>query len=132
MPPFRQSHGQKHGVKTMKTKLYKFITYIPESHVESVKTALFDAGAGQFDGYSHCSWQVLGLGQFKPLKGSNPAIGQIDKVEYVSEWRVETIVPDDCLTNVVQAYLNAHPYEVPAYDVVRLVDVLSEPNHQKS
>ncbi|MBE9579871.1 MULTISPECIES: hypothetical protein [Moraxella] len=103
--------------------MYKFIAYIPESDLENVKTALFNAGAGQFDGYSHCSWQVLGVGQFKPLKGANPAIGQIDKIEYVPEWRVETIVPDDRLMDVVRAYKSAHPYEVPAYDVYQMVDV---------
>ena len=103
--------------------MYKLITYIPENRVESVKTALFEAGAGQFEGYSHCSWQVLGLGQFKPLKGSNPAIGQIDKIEYVSEWRVEVIVPDELIAEVVRAYKLAHPYEVPAYEVIKLVDI---------
>ncbi|TWV80834.1 YqfO family protein [Moraxella sp. VT-16-12] len=103
--------------------MYKFIAYIPESHVEVVKTALFNAGAGMYDGYSHCSWQVLGMGQFKPLKGSNPAIGEIDKVEYVPEWRVETIVPDDKIHAVVQAYRQAHPYEVPAYDVYQMADI---------
>ncbi|STZ07514.1 Uncharacterized protein conserved in bacteria [Moraxella caprae] len=35
--------------------MHKFIAYIPESDLENVKTALFNAGAGQFDGYSHCS-----------------------------------------------------------------------------
>lgn len=103
--------------------LYKFIGYIPESDLERVKTALFNAGAGCFDGYSHCSWQVLGVGQFKPLKGANPAIGEIEKIEYVSEWRVETIVPADKLSAVVAAYKTAHPYEVPAYDVYEMVNV---------
>lgn len=108
----------------MQVNMYKFIAYIPESHVETVKTALFEAGAGHFDGYSHCSWQVLGVGQFKPLKGSRPAIGEIDKVEYVAEWRVETIVPRHLIEAVVRAYKHAHPYEVPAYDVYELVDVV--------
>lgn len=103
--------------------MYKFIGYIPEAHLESVKTALFDAGAGQLGDYSHCSWQVLGLGQFKPLKGANPAIGEIDKVEYVSEWRVETVVPNERLSAVIEAYKQAHPYEVPAYEVYVMVDI---------
>lgn len=103
--------------------MYKFIGYIPETHLECVKTALFNAGAGQLGDYSHCSWQVLGLGQFKPLKGANPAIGEIDKIEYVSEWRVETVVPDERLSAVVAAYKQAHPYEVPAYEVYVMVDV---------
>ncbi len=103
--------------------MYKLITYIPNSHVETVKAALFNAGAGHFDGYSHCSWQVQGMGQFKPLQGANPAIGDIDKIEYVNEWRVEVIVPDDLLTKVMHAYKAAHPYEVPAYEVYQMVDV---------
>lgn len=103
--------------------MYKFIAYIPEPDLEQVKTALFDAGAGQLGNYSHCAWQVLGMGQFKPLTGANPAIGEIDKVEYVPEWRVEMIVPDECLQAVINAYHNAHPYEVPAYDVYELMDV---------
>lgn len=103
--------------------MYKFIAYIPEAHVETVKTALFDAGAGQLGNYSHCSWQVLGVGQFRPLAGANPAIGEIDKIEQVSEWRVEMIVPDDKITAVIQAYTQTHPYETPAYDIYQLVDI---------
>lgn len=103
--------------------MYKFIAYIPEPDLEIVKTAMFNAGAGRLGNYEWCSWQVLGVGQFKPLKGANPAIGEIDKVEYVPEWRVEVIVPDECLRAVVEAYHNAHPYEVPAYDVYELVSM---------
>ncbi|MCP3896845.1 NGG1p interacting factor NIF3 [Moraxella sp.] len=107
----------------MVNKFYKFIGYIPETDLEKVKTALFKAGAGQLGGYSHCSWQVLGLGQFKPLKGADPAIGEIDKIEYVSEWRVETVVPADKLSAVVASYKQAHPYEVPAYEVYEMIDI---------
>lgn len=103
--------------------MYKFIAYIPDGHLETVKDALFLAGAGTLGGYSHCSWQVLGVGQFKPLKGANPAIGKIDELTCVNEWRVETIVPNDKLPQVLHAYLSAHPYEVPAYDVYPLVDI---------
>lgn len=103
--------------------MYKFIAYIPEADLEKVKTALFNAGAGRLGEYSHCSWQVLGVGQFKPLKGANPAIGQIDKIEFVPEWRVEMVVPDERLIEVVDAYKTAHPYEVPAYDVFQMVDI---------
>lgn len=103
--------------------MYKFIAYIPQSDLEAVKEALFVAGAGQLGNYSHCSWQVLGMGQFKPLQGANPAIGEIDKVEYVPEWRVEMVVADDKLKAVIQAYKQAHPYEVPAYDVYQLVEI---------
>lgn len=107
----------------MTNKLYKFIGYVPEANLEKVKAALFKAGAGQLEGYSHCSWQVLGLGQFKPLKGANPSIGEIDKIEYVPEWRVETVVPADKLSLVVASYKRTHPYEVPAYEVYEMMKV---------
>lgn len=102
--------------------MYKFIAYIPETALENVKTALFNAGAGQFGQYDQCVWQTRGQGQFRPLTGANPTIGQIGTVEYVNEWRVEVIVPEDKLMAVVRAYKAAHPYEVPAYDVYRLIE----------
>lgn len=103
--------------------MYKFVAYIPEPQLEQVKTALFEAGAGRLGCYSHCSWQVLGIGQFKPLVGANPAIGCIDSLESVAEWRVEMVVGRDELPKVLEAYKLAHPYEMPAYDIYQLVDV---------
>lgn len=101
--------------------MYKLITYIPESALETVKTALFNAGAGHYGSYDCCSWQTLGQGQFRPLQGAQPHIGQIDTIETVAEWRVEVIVPADKLKQVIRAYHHAHPYEVPAYDVYQMV-----------
>lgn len=103
--------------------MYKFIGYIPNGDLEKVKTAIFSAGAGQLGEYECCSWQVLGQGQFRPLIGANPTIGQVGMLETVAEWRLETVVPDDRLTAVVKAYHAAHPYEMPAYDVYVMVDV---------
>lgn len=102
---------------------YKVITYIPETHLESVKNAMFHAGAGHFGHYSHCSWQTLGTGQFRPLEGANPTIGQVGETTKVAEWKVEMIVPENRLYEVVAAYKEAHPYETPAYEVYQTVDV---------
>lgn len=104
-------------------QMYKIVTYIPENALESVKEAMFEAGAGQFGHYSHCSWQTLGVGQFRPLAGANPTIGDIDETTKVAEWKVEMIVPENKLCDVVAAYKQAHPYEVPAYEVYQTVDV---------
>ena len=49
--------------------MLKLIYYVPESHLESTKLAIFEAGAGGIGNYEHCGWQVLGTGQFKPVKG---------------------------------------------------------------
>lgn len=104
-------------------QMYKIVTYVPESHLEAVKNAMFEAGAGHFGHYSHCSWETLGRGQFKPLAGANPTVGELGQVTQVSEWKVEMIVPENKLMEVVHAYKQAHPYEVPAYEVYQTVDV---------
>lgn len=103
--------------------MFKLVFFVPASHVESVKNAVFAAGAGRIGDYEHCAWQVLGEGQFRPLQGSNPFIGSQDLLEKVSEYRVELVCADACITDAVAALKAAHPYEEPAFDVTRLVDV---------
>ncbi len=103
--------------------LLKLTVYIPDSHLEVVKTALFDAGAGRVGNYDRCAWQVLGEGQFRPLAGADPHIGQVGAVEHVPEWRVELVLPASCVNEVVAALKSTHPYETPAYDVVALLPI---------
>lgn len=103
------------------SSLFKLTVYIPDTHLETVKEALFDAGAGRVGSYDRCAWQVLGEGQFRPLPGAEPHIGDIGQVERVPEWRVELVVPGNCLQAVVSALKSTHPYETPAYDVVALL-----------
>lgn len=102
--------------------MYKLTVYIPESHLEPVKEALFAAGAGRYAAYDHCCWQVLGQGQFRPLAGSAPFVGQTDVLEHVPEYRVELICADEAVARVAHALRAAHPYEEPAFDFVRLAD----------
>ncbi|MDC6381002.1 YqfO family protein [Pseudomonas graminis] len=103
--------------------MYKLAFFVPPSHVEQVKNALFAAGAGRVGAYDCCSWQVLGQGQFRPLDGSQPFIGQAGEVEQVQEWKVELVVSDELIRQAVAALKNSHPYEVPAYDVWKLEDI---------
>ena len=100
--------------------MYKLCVYIPQSHLESVKRALFDAGAGRIGNYSDCCWQVLGTGQFRPGAGSRPFLGDRDTLETVSEYRVEMVCEDALADSVIDALLEAHPYEEPAFDLIRV------------
>ena len=65
--------------------MLKLIYYVPEYHLETTKLAIFEAGAGGIGNYEHCAWQVLGTGQFKPVKGANPFIGELDALEQIPE-----------------------------------------------
>ena len=97
--------------------MLKLVFFVPESHKETVKHALFEQGAGRYDGYDCCSWETLGTGQFKPLAGSQPFIGKQNKIENVAEYRVEVICDEAHIKAVLQALISHHPYETPAYDV---------------
>ncbi|MDQ8935664.1 NGG1p interacting factor NIF3 [Acinetobacter rudis] len=103
--------------------MLKLVYYVPESHLEQTKTAIFTAGAGRFNGYEHCAWQVLGMGQFKPMMGAQPFIGQPGVLEKVPEWRVELVLEESCAKAVLAALKTSHPYEVPAYEFSQLIEV---------
>jgi len=102
--------------------MYTLFFFVPDSHLESVKEAIFAAGAGELGDYQHCCWQVLGQGQFKPMAGSQPFIGEQGQLEKVQEWRVELVVAAEQIKLAVAALKAAHPYEEVAYGVYALVD----------
>jgi dinuclear metal center YbgI/SA1388 family protein len=101
-------------------KLCKLVVFIPRTHMEVVREAMTDAGAGHIGKYSHCTFLTDGIGSFMPLDGSKPFIGENGKMEYVEESRLETILPEKISRRVIRAMLKAHPYEEVAYDMVLL------------
>ena len=100
--------------------LYKLAVYVPLTHIEKVKESLAKSGAGHIGNYSHCSFATEGIGNFKPLEGSNPFIGNLKEVSTVEEVKIETIVPQRILGGVISSMINAHPYEEVAYDLYKL------------
>ena len=101
--------------------MYKLCFYVPESHLDVVKEALFAQGAGHFNAYDQCCWQTLGEGQFRPLSGSRPFVGECHRLEKVPEYKVEMICKDGAIKSVIEALLDAHPYEEPAYQVYKIL-----------
>ncbi len=103
--------------------MYKLSFYVPESHLELVKNALFAKGAGHYSTYDQCCWQVLGEGQFRPLADSRPYLGKIRQLEKLAEYKVEMICIDAAIKEVVQTLLSVHPYEEPAYEIYKILTV---------
>lgn len=103
--------------------MYKISFYVPVDHVELVKNAMFKAGAGKIGNYSCCAWQVLGEGQFLPLQGSNPHLGEQFHLEKVKEYKVEMVCSESYLHDVIAVLHETHPYEEPAYHVIRVEDL---------
>ena len=100
--------------------MFKIIFYAPTTHVEPIKNAMFAAGAGQIGAYRCCAWQVLGEGQFMPLAQSHAFIGEKDQLEKIAEFKVEMVCAEEWIHAVIAALKKSHPYETPAYQVLRI------------
>ena len=101
----------------------KLVTFVPEAHLEEVSDAVFEAGAGhigQTAKYSRCSFRTAGTGTFQGDDSTNPAVGTAGQFEKVPEVRFETILPVSIAGEVINALRRAHPYEEPAFDLLRM------------
>ena len=72
---------------------------------------MFEAGAGRVGNYDCCAWQTRGEGQFRPLDGSTPFLGNQGQIETVIEYKLELVCEEPCLKAVIAALKRAHPYE---------------------
>ncbi|MFT3741344.1 MAG: NGG1p interacting factor NIF3 [Gammaproteobacteria bacterium] len=99
--------------------MYYLQFYVPPSHLKAVKIALFAAGAGKIGAYDQCAWQTLGEGQYRPLPGSQPFAGTQDQLCHEAEYKVEMVCAEAVLSEVISALKASHPYEQPAYWVMK-------------
>jgi hypothetical protein len=100
----------------------KLVVFVPRDALDTVRDALFAAGAGRIGDYERCSWYAAGTGTFLGGAGTSPALGEPGREERVAELRLETVFPAERQAEVVAALRQAHPYEEPAFDVYELVD----------
>jgi len=100
--------------------MYSLVFYVPESHLEEVKEAVFAVGAGCIGDYEACCWQVKGEGQFRPNMKAKPFIGSLGELEVLAEYKVEMVLQAELKREVVAALKAAHPYEEVAYHLIKL------------
>src|SRR5690606_38875228 len=96
----------------------KIVTFVPPSHAAAVRDAMFAAGAGEIGDYSHCSFSLPGRGTFKGEAGTDPYIGRPGELVSTEEIRLEIACRMARLPGAMAALKAAHPYEVPAIDVL--------------
>ena len=102
--------------------LKKLVTYVPVSHADVVRNALFNAGAGNIGNYSETSFNADGTGTFKGNEQSTPYVGEPGKQHLENEVRIETIYPAILESKILMALVLAHPYEEVAYDLYQLTN----------
>ncbi|MFH0963707.1 MAG: Nif3-like dinuclear metal center hexameric protein [Planctomycetota bacterium] len=99
----------------------KLVAFVPESDLDRVRSALSAAGAGVIGEYTECSWRTLGTGAFRASRKARPTLGRRGKLEEVSEYRLEVVLPQSLVGDAVRALKAAHSYEEPAFDIYPLV-----------
>ncbi len=107
-------------LQPMKGKLRKLVTFVPPGHLEAVRQAVFGAGAGTIGHYDQCSFNTEGKGTFRGNKETHPFAGEAGKFHEENEVRLETIFPAWLEKQVIEALLEAHPYEEVAFDIFAL------------
>lgn len=110
----------------IQNSLVKLVTFVPFTHEEAVRNALFEAGAGHIGNYYNCSYNLNGKGTFRAGEGSNPFVGELGKLHTEEEVRIETICPRQIIAKVIRALIAAHPYEEAAYDIYPLENKYSQ------
>ncbi len=98
----------------------KLVVFVPDADLQKVSDAVFAAGAGVIGQYNECSFRLAGTGTFFGTETTNPTVGLKGRREEVSEWRLELLVPETLVAQVVSAMRKAHSYEEPAFDVYPL------------
>jgi len=107
-------------LEPLRGRLFKLVTFVPESHAVKVRDALFSAGAGHIGNYDRCSFNVHGDGTFCAGDGAEPFAGSVGAEHTEPEVRIEVIVPLHLKGGCVRAMLAAHPYEEVAWDLIPL------------
>jgi len=102
--------------------LMKLFCFVPVAHLEKLRSAIFEAGAGHIGNYSDCGFVADGTGSFKAGEGADPFVGEIGKLHEEKESRFEAVFPSYLLNAVLNAMRENHPYEEIAYDVVSLAN----------
>ncbi len=97
-------------------KIVKLAVYVPLGYEDKVRQAVCHAGAGSLGQYSHCTFQLKGKGTFQPEKNAKPFIGNLGELSRVDEVKLEVVVPEKKIRQVVKAMLAVHPYEEVAYE----------------
>lgn len=100
----------------------KWGVHVPPADVDTVKKALFDAGAGEIGNYRDCAFDIEGTGQFTPVEGADPTDGEIGQTYRAAEVRVEFVAPARLRRPLIHALRAAHPYEEPAFDILEMAD----------
>ncbi|WP_299313882.1 Nif3-like dinuclear metal center hexameric protein [uncultured Aquimarina sp.] len=98
----------------------KLVTFAPNKEADSLRSKLFDAGAGTIGNYDHCSFSSEGTGTFRASENANPSIGKIGKTHQEKETQIQITYPKHNENRILKALTDNHSYEEVAYEITTL------------
>ena len=115
-----------HILAPLKGRFRKLVTFCPTDYAEKIRSVIFEAGAGHIGKYDQCSFSAIGNGSFRANADAKPFVGEINKIHFEEEIRIETIFPDYLEHKIINALKKVHPYEEVAYDIYKLENESTE------
>ena len=109
-----------HILQPKRAMLRKLVTFCPVAYAETVRNAMFEAGAGHIGNYDYCSFNTNGEGTFRASEAANPFVGSINQIHNENEIRIETVFYAFLESKIIKALFTSHPYEEVAYDIYTL------------
>ena len=101
---------------------FKLEIFAPAEAVDEIIDALAEAHAGEIGNYDHCTSITQVEGSYRPLEGAKPAVGEIGKMYFGGECKIEMNCREEYLMEAIQAVREVHPYEEPVINVIPLAN----------
>ncbi len=105
--------------------LRKLVVFCPLNEAEKVRQAIFNTGAGYIGNYDSCSFNLEGSGSFRANENADPYVGEIGKLHFEKEVRIESVYPVYKEKEIISSMITAHPYEEVAYDIYPISNELN-------
>lgn len=105
----------------MNVSLYKLEIFVPDSHFDAVRQALWAVDAGHIGNYDRClSWSRVNS-CWRTLEGANPYDGTPGVLSQAEEWKIEVCCRAERLLETLNMIKQAHPYEEPVINVLPMM-----------
>ena len=103
-----------------KGTIKKLTTYAPKKDAESIRSVLFNCGAGHIGNYENCSFNAEGIGTYKGNANSNPTLGEKGQLHKEEETQISVTFHKHLESKLLKALFEHHPYEEVAFEVSTL------------
>ena len=98
----------------------KLVTFVPNKNADTLRAALFNAGAGSIGNYNKCSFNIEGIGTFNGNDNSNPVIGERGITQFENETQISITFTKHLESQILSALFKNHPYEEVAYEITTI------------